>query len=131
VTRRARTRRDERGGPPSGRRNAGAPRLPGEAILSVRGRSFLRSLRGKLIAVASLRCEGHDANVRAATVTTSPLSRARAAVLCAALKQFGVRLQPNLAGHGDSDPIASNASESGRAENRRVEVTVTHRPRRL
>jgi hypothetical protein len=105
--------------------------VPGEASLSARGRSFLRRLRGKLIAVAGLRCDGHDASVRPASVTSSPLSRARAAVLCTALGGLGVRARPRLAGHGDSEPIAANASESGQAENRRVEVTVTHRPRRL
>jgi flagellar motor protein MotB len=50
---------------------------------------------------------------------------------CEALKELGAGARPRLAGHGDSQPIASNASASGRAENRRVEVTVTHRPRRL
>jgi hypothetical protein len=105
--------------------------VPDEATLSARGRSFLRSLRGKLIAVASLRCDGHDANVRATAATSSRLSLARAAVMCDALRELGVRSPPKLAGHGDSEPITSNATESGRAENRRVEVTVTHRPRRL
>jgi flagellar motor protein MotB len=93
--------------------------------------SRLRSLRGKLIAVAGLRCDGHDANVRPDTSTASQLSLARAATFCAALEELGARARPALAGHGDAEPIASNASASGRAENRRVEVTVTHRPRRL
>jgi outer membrane protein OmpA-like peptidoglycan-associated protein len=105
--------------------------VPDQAALTLRGERFLRRLRGKLIAVASLRCEGHSADVQGTVDTTSPLSRARAAAICQALRQLGVRAQPRLAGHGDSEPIASNANESGRAENRRVEVTVTHRPRRL
>jgi outer membrane protein OmpA-like peptidoglycan-associated protein len=63
--------------------------------------------------------------------TTSPLSLAHAAAICQALRQLGVRPRPRLAGHGDSELIASIANESGRAENRRVDVTVTHRPRRL
>jgi hypothetical protein len=105
--------------------------LPGEAGLSARGRSFLRSLRGKLIAVASLRCDGYSADADGIPVSTGPISLARAAAMCRALRQLGVRAQPRLTGHGDTAPIASNASESGRAENRRVEVTVTHRLRRL
>jgi outer membrane protein OmpA-like peptidoglycan-associated protein len=104
---------------------------PDQAALTARGERFLRSLRERLIAVASLRCEGHSADVHGTLDTTSPLSLARAAATCQALRRLGVRAQPRLAGHGDSDPIASNANESGRAENRRVEVTVTHRPRRL
>jgi Tol biopolymer transport system component len=104
--------------------------LPDEAALTERGTSFVRSLRGKLTAVAGLRCEGHSADVRADAGAAS-LSLDRAAAMCDALRQLGVGARPRLAGHGDSEPIASNASESGRAENRRVEVTVTHRPRRL
>jgi hypothetical protein len=104
--------------------------IPDQANLTARGRSFVRGLRGKLIAVASLRCDGHDANVRATSVASARLSLARAATLCDALGSLGVRARPRLAGHGDSDPIASNATRSGRAKNRRVEVTLTHRPRR-
>jgi sugar lactone lactonase YvrE len=103
--------------------------LPGRAGLTARGRGFVRGLRGKLIAVAGLRCDGHDANVRGATVTSSRLSLARAALFCDALATLGVRARPRLAGHGDSQPIASNATASGRARNSRVEVTLTHRSR--
>jgi PKD repeat protein len=104
--------------------------VPDQAKLTARGRSFVRGLRGKLIAVASLRCEGHDANRGGTSVTTSRLSLARAATMCDALRTLGVRPRPRLAGHGSSDPIASNATRSGRAKNRRVEVTITHGPRR-
>jgi outer membrane protein OmpA-like peptidoglycan-associated protein len=104
--------------------------VPDQAKLTARGRSFVRGLRGKLIAVASLRCDGHDADLRGTSVTTSRLSLARAATMCDALRTLGVRPRPRLAGHGSSDPIASNATRSGRAKNRRVEVTITHRPRR-
>jgi VCBS repeat-containing protein len=104
--------------------------IPNQAELTARGRSFVRSLRGKLIAVAGLRCDGHDANVRATSHTTSRLSLARAALICDVLRRLGIRSQPTLAGHGDSQPIASNTDKAGRAQNRRVEVTITHRPRR-
>jgi len=104
--------------------------IPERAILTARGRRFVRSLRGKLIAVDRLRCDGHDAKVRGTTVTASWLSLARATVLCDALGELGGHALQTLAGHGDSQPIASNATAAGRAKNRRVEVTVTHRPGR-
>jgi Calx-beta domain len=104
--------------------------VPGRAGLTARGQHFVHGLRGKLIAVASLRCDGHDANLHGTAVTSAPLSRARAAVMCRALRQLGVRARPRLVGHGESEPISSNTTASGRAKNRRVEVTITHRPRR-
>ena len=106
--------------------------LPGEAALSVRGERFRRSLQHKLIAVAALRCEGYSARVGEPVTASGPLSLARAALLCRALARFagpGVRL--NVVGHGTAAPIAPSDTESGRATNRRVIVTVKHRPRRL
>ena len=104
--------------------------LPGAAALSERGQRFLRSLRGRLVAVAALRCEGHSAPLQGSAVATGPLSRARAALFCRVLaKRVGTR--PTIVGRGTAEPIADNAGEAGRAKNRRVVVTVTHRPRRL
>jgi FtsP/CotA-like multicopper oxidase with cupredoxin domain len=105
--------------------------LPDRATLTTRGRSFVRGLRGKLVAIAGLRCDGYDADVRPSSDTGSRLSLARAAAMCAALRKLGVDVRPRLAGHGDTHPIATNATKSGRAKNRRVEVTVTHEPRPL
>jgi outer membrane protein OmpA-like peptidoglycan-associated protein len=101
--------------------------LPGEAALSARGQRFLRSLRGRLVAVAALRCEGHSAQLQAPAVATGPLSLARAALLCRTLRTLGVRVLATVLGRGNAQPVASNASEAGRAENRRVEVTIRHR----
>jgi outer membrane protein OmpA-like peptidoglycan-associated protein len=100
---------------------------PDEASLTARGRRFVRGLRGKLIAVARVRCDGHDADARASSTSTLRLSLARARTMCDALRTLGVRPRTKLAGHGDSEPIASNATTAGRAKNRRVEVTLTHR----
>ena len=105
--------------------------LPDRAGLTARGRSFVRRLRGKLVAVAGLRCDGYEADVRPSSAGTTRRSLARAAAMCAALRKLGVDARPRLVGHGDADPIESNATESGRAKNRRVEVTVTHRRRPL
>jgi flagellar motor protein MotB len=101
---------------------------PAEATLTAKGTRFVKHLRGKLIAVAKLRCDGYDANVRPGPGSSAEMSLARAKTLCAAL---GLHVRPRLVGHADADPIASNATEPGRAANRRVEVTVTHAPRRL
>lgn len=95
----------------------------GETGLSPRGERFVRSLRSRLVRVAAIRCDGHAAD-RAPGLTSVLISRARAATLCAALD---VTAPQTVVGHGDTEPIASNASESGRATNRRVEVTITHR----
>ncbi len=104
---------------------------PDEAALTARGRRFVARLRGKLVAVAGLRCDGHEADVRPSSASSSRRSLARAATMCAALRELGIDARPRLVGHGDADPIASNTSKSGRAKNRRVEVTVTHRRRPL
>ena len=99
--------------------------LPGEAALSERGKRFRRSLRGKLVAVAALRCEGYSALVQALG-ETGPLSLARATLFCRALaKRFGGR--QTVVGRGNAEQISGNGGEAGRAENRRVVVTVTHR----
>lgn len=53
------------------------------------------------------------------------LSRRRAAAVAQYLA--AQQLDPNrfsVEGHGASDPVASNASPSGRAQNRRVEITI-------
>jgi alpha-tubulin suppressor-like RCC1 family protein len=101
--------------------------LPGEAALSERGQRFLRSLRGRLVAVAALRCEGHSARLQAPAVASGPLSLARAALLCRTLRELGLRVPATVLGRGNAEPIAANTSEAGRDENRRVEVTIRHR----
>jgi flagellar motor protein MotB len=105
---------------------------PGAAALSERGERFLRGLRGGLVAVAALRCEGHSSPLQGSGVATGPLSLTRAALFCRALARLaGGRVRATVIGHGTAEPIAENDTESGRAKNRRVVVTVTHRPRRL
>ena len=52
------------------------------------------------------------------------LSDARATSAAQALKDGGVSSNLSAAGHGDSNPIASNNTPAGRAKNRRVEVIV-------
>ena len=52
------------------------------------------------------------------------LSTARAYSAARALRDGGVNTNLSAAGHGDSNPIASNNRADGRAKNRRVEVIV-------
>ena len=52
------------------------------------------------------------------------LSDARANSAAQALRDGGVSSNLSAEGHGDSNPIASNNTEAGRAKNRRVEVIV-------
>jgi outer membrane protein OmpA-like peptidoglycan-associated protein len=105
--------------------------LPNQAALSARGRRFLRSLPARLIAVRAVRCDGYSANVRAHSPDAARISVARAAVVCAALHHLGINATRTVIGHGDSRPLAPNTTAAGRARNRRVEVTITHRHTRL
>lgn len=103
---------------------------PNHASLTERGSRFLRGLRGKLIAVRTLRCDGYTAIARPHSLVAGPLSLQRAQLLCVALRRLAAGSpRVRAVGHGASLPLASNATESGRAVNRRVEVTVVHRAR--
>ncbi|MBT9394576.1 OmpA family protein [Hymenobacter sp. NST-14] len=69
-----------------------------------------------------LAVQGHTDNVGPAA-HNQQLSEARAQSVVAALTQAGIsaeRLQ--AAGFGPSQPLADNATEAGRARNRRVEL---------
>jgi len=52
------------------------------------------------------------------------LSDARANSAAQALRDGGVNSNLSAEGHGDSNPVASNNTEAGRAKNRRVEVII-------
>jgi alpha-tubulin suppressor-like RCC1 family protein len=100
--------------------------IPGQAVLMPAGKRFVHSLRGKLIAVSSARCDGYAADQPETRGNGLLVSTNRADVMCRSLRRLGVTAKRMSVGHGNRDPIASNTSESGRTKNRRVEVTLRH-----
>ena len=56
--------------------------------------------------------------------TNQELSQARAASAAKALREGGVIGNLSVEGHGESNPVASNDTATGRAKNRRVEILV-------
>jgi subtilisin-like proprotein convertase family protein/outer membrane protein OmpA-like peptidoglycan-associated protein len=103
--------------------------VPNKAVLTPTGKQFVQSLRGRLIAVSSYRCDGHTAALEAARADSArarTLSQSRARVMCRALRQIGAKGKPGLVAHGGTEPIAPNGTPSGRAINRRVAITVSH-----
>jgi outer membrane protein OmpA-like peptidoglycan-associated protein len=65
--------------------------------------------------------------MREGVTTNEALSQKRAETVMQFLVSQGVQSNMIAAqGHGDSDPIASNASPAGRAQNRRVEITLAN-----
>ena len=94
--------------------------VAGRAELTAVGRRFVRSVRARMVGVTGLRCDGHVARPEGEPrpELAMALSRARAAIVCGK--------EGKLVAHGSKDPIASNAGEKGREQNRRVEITVRH-----
>jgi len=71
---------------------------------------------------ARIEVGGHTDNV-GSTGYNQRLSLARARAVRAYLIQRGIAAEQLTAvGHGESDPVASNSTEEGRAQNRRVEL---------
>ena len=68
---------------------------------------------------------GHT-DAKASEEYNNQLSWKRANAVCNELKQFlvGKNIEFSVVGKGESEPIASNETEEGRAKNRRVEVVV-------
>jgi outer membrane protein OmpA-like peptidoglycan-associated protein len=100
---------------------------PDSGALTARGAAYLRRVARELRAVASVRCVGFTASVLDGDPGNyaKRLGRDRARAACALMRPTGAKLR--VASDGKADPIASNATESGRAKNRRVELTIVHR----
>jgi outer membrane protein OmpA-like peptidoglycan-associated protein len=76
--------------------------------------------------VRRIRCDGYTAHYPPSPVDAQTLSVARAKLACSELKRSGISVEPHLVGHGHAVPRASNATEAGRAANRRVAITFVH-----
>ena len=84
--------------------------------------SFASSLQGDPKAEVTI--IGHTDSTGTAAIN-NPLSLERAQSVRDYLSGRGVQAsRVQTAGRGDRDPIASNSSESGRAQNRRVEILI-------
>lgn len=90
------------------------------AIDKLRGLAdYLNAERGVRIAI-----EGHT-DARGTDAHNQALSLRRADAVRAAFDQLGVtRARFSVAGKGESQPIASNATAEGMRQNRRVEITL-------
>lgn len=100
----------------------------GSGALTPEGQDQLRQLKDQLaITGLFIRVDGYTDNTGSDAVNI-PLSQARAD----SVRNFLVRTYPGTfpqsrfqcAGHGSADPIASNATTDGKAQNRRVVITL-------
>lgn len=99
----------------------------GKATLTPEGKAELMALKDQ-IAITGLfvKLQGHTDNSGNEELTNIPLSKARAEAVKAFLQAKAPANFPEnrfeVKGFGSSDPVASNATALGRAENRRVKL---------
>ena len=101
---------------------------PDLAVLTGIGQSFVATLAKRMLLIEGIRCDGYTATWPPSPVVPMVLAQQRAQLVCAQLKRAGgFKATPRLVPHGNANPIATNETEAGRAENRRVVVTFVHR----
>jgi len=109
-------------------RMSGAPTfLFGTAILNNKGKEKLKEIATELESYpdASILIEGHTDSVGSDEVNQK-ISEQRASAAARMLKQnYGVPNFMTVIGKGKKEPIASNDTAEGRAQNRRVEIILT------
>lgn len=95
----------------------------GSAFLSTSARSQLDAVPEILAKyhIQSVSVIGHTDSI-GSDAANKTLSEARAQAVAAHLESQNVKIN-NIVGKGSSDPIASNATDEGRAKNRRVSLT--------
>lgn len=102
---------------------------PGQALLKADGTRIITPIAASLLKLPNpIRVEGHTDStpIRTAQFPSNfALSGVRAAAVVVSMQSAGIpeaRLQ--VGGFGDTRPIASNTTEAGRGENRRVEILI-------
>ncbi|MDA0179803.1 OmpA family protein [Solirubrobacter phytolaccae] len=98
----------------------------GSAKIAKSGTKLVKSLGDRLGKVKTVTCVGHTDSV-GSDAANQQLGVARAKAVCAALKQHGARGKLVVESAGESRPRATNATDKGRALNRRVEISVRYR----
>ena len=99
----------------------------GASSLTAPSRAAIQKISAALlkVGISHMRVEGHTDN-EGAEVLNNKLSLARANVVADAMSASGIpRDNISVKGLGMSKPVASNASKTGKAENRRVTVIVS------
>ncbi|WP_104203149.1 OmpA family protein [Billgrantia saliphila] len=108
--------------------------MPSSVTFGFDSSELTPNARTALNDVASVLTQYTDTRVNIAGHTDSTgddaynqrLSERRAEAVGSYLAQAGVsRNRLSMTGHGESQPVASNNTEEGRAQNRRVEITLT------
>jgi outer membrane protein OmpA-like peptidoglycan-associated protein len=102
----------------------GAAFPSGSAQLTDRAIASLRALAAAVPARSNLSITGHT-DGQGADEANRLLSQRRADAVRRALAAAGIAASRLKAvGRGEADPVADNATEAGRARNRRVEISV-------
>lgn len=99
---------------------------PAEAIVSTEGYSVLDNLLSIIESCpeAGIVIEGHT-DAKGSEASNMELSRLRAEAVADYLRSHGMAASRLSAfGYGESRPIADNETEAGRAENRRIEISL-------
>lgn len=105
--------------------------VAGQSRLNARSLPVLAKVAAEIGQVAgTVRVVGHSDNrpIRTSSVPNNQtLSERRAAAVAAVLEVEGVEhVRLKVEGRADTEPVADNATPSGRARNRRVDIVVSH-----
>jgi outer membrane protein OmpA-like peptidoglycan-associated protein len=92
-----------------------------KAELTSDHRGILIDVAGKLSGKENLEIVGHT-DSKGSKAYNQKLSERRAQAVADFLRTFGVKNSMSVSGMGETQPVADNATEAGRAQNRRVEI---------
>jgi outer membrane protein OmpA-like peptidoglycan-associated protein len=92
-----------------------------KADLTSAHRGILIDVAGKLSGKENLEIVGHT-DSKGSKAYNQKLSERRAQAVADFLRTFGVKNNMSVSGMGETQPVADNATDAGRAQNRRVEI---------